>query len=149
MADSIQNNSAPIFVGEFCHAIDGKHRITVPANWRFEEEVELILLPASNKPCLKALPRAEIDRIRSDGKISQAQRAALLQRIGTLGRRVILDKSGRLTIPETFCQQFKLSDEVTLTGAIETFEVWNPGDFGPHRDRNMAISEEVAGEFGL
>jgi len=150
MADSIQNHSAPIFVGEFCHAIDGKHRLTVPADWRFDEEVELILIPTSNKHCVKAMPRAEIDRIRTEAtKVSQSHRAALLQRIGNLGRRVMLDKSGRLTIPDIFCQQFQLTGNVTLSGAIETFEIWNTEAFEATRVRNKTVSDEIAAEFGL
>jgi MraZ protein len=150
MADSIQNTSAPIFVGEFCHAIDGKHRVTVPSDWRFEEEVELFLIPTTTNTCLKVMPRAEIDRIRNEAaSLSQAERSFLLRRIGNAGRRVILDKNGRLTVPEAFCQQFKLTGNVTLSGAIETFEIWNTEDFEAARVANNAIADAVAAKFGI
>ncbi len=56
MAENTQNNAAPVFMGEFCHAIDGKNRITIPSPWRFAEEVELFLIPSTSSNCLSGRP---------------------------------------------------------------------------------------------
>ena len=60
MATTIQNDPAPVFMGEFCHAIDGKNRITIPSAWRPAEKkgTELFLIPSSSANCLTVMPRA-------------------------------------------------------------------------------------------
>lgn len=150
MADSIQNTAVPVFMGWFCHAIDGKNRITIPSEWRFEEEVELFLIPSSTSPCLTVMPRAEIDRIRAKAEnLPGVQRIALLRRIGSYGRQAILDKNGRLSLPDEFCKQFKLSGKVMLSGAIETFEIWNTADWEGSRLTQKAVSDPLLADFGL
>jgi len=150
MADHIQNNAAPYFVGEFCHAIDGKNRITIPSEWRFEEEVELFLYPSSTNPCISVMPRAELDRIRAKaGVLPGAQRTAVLRRIGSQTRQVTLDKNGRLSLPEEFCKQFKLTGTVTLSGIVETFEIWNTAEWDAAEAARNAVSDPLLADLGL
>jgi MraZ protein len=148
MATTIQNSAAPVFMGKFCHALDGKNRLTIPSAWRFEEEVELFLIPSKTSNCLTVMPRAEIERIREKAReLSGAQRTALLRRIGSQGHQVTLDKNGRLSLPEEFCKQLKLSGEVTLSGAIETFEIWNSSEWNAAPIE--AAADPLLPDFGL
>jgi MraZ protein len=150
MAETIQNNAAPVFMGEFCHSIDGKNRITVPSAWRFDTEVELFLIPSTSSKCLKVMPRAELDKVRAkaDG-LPGPQRAAFLRHFGSQSRQVTLDKTGRLSLPEEFCRQFKLSGDVTLSGAIETFEIWNTAEWKAAQPAAEAVADAVMSNFGL
>jgi division/cell wall cluster transcriptional repressor MraZ len=149
METTIQN-SAPVFFGEFVHAIDGKNRITIPAPWRFKEEVELFLIPSTSSNCLKVMGRAELERIRAQAAAMPGpQRAAFQRRLGSQGRQVMLDKSGRLSLPDEFCQQFKLSGEVTLSGALENFEVWNTDEWNAAHASTKAVGDALMSEFGL
>ena len=150
MADNIQNNAAPYFMGEFCHAIDGKNRITIPSNWRFEEEVELYLFPSSSSHCLTVMLRAELDRIREKARnLPGTQRVAVLRRIGSQSRQVTLDKNGRFSLPEEFCKQFKFSGSVTLSGSVETFEIWNTADWKAAEAAHKAVSDPLLADLGL
>ena len=145
-----QNSPAPVFLGEFVHAIDGKNRLTIPSPWRFEEEVELFLFPSTSSSCLKVMPRPELDRIRADAaKLPGPQRAAFLRRLGSQGRQGTLDKNGRLSLPEEFCKQFKLSGEVTLSGALESFEVWNTDEWNTAHASTKAVGDALMPDFGL
>ena len=150
MAETIQNNASPVFMGEFCHAIDGKNRITIPSAWRFADEVELFLIPSSTSKCLTVMPRAELDRIRAKAAaLPGPQRTAILRHIGAQGFQVTLDKSGRLSLPEDFCQQLKLSGDVTLSGAIETFEIWNTAEWNAAHASIKAVADALLPDFGL
>ena len=150
MSASIQNNSAPVFMGEFCHAIDGKNRITIPSAWRFEEETQLFLIPSRSSACLTVMPRAELDRIRAKAQeLPGPQRIAILRRIGSQGHQLTLDKAGRLSLPENFCRQFKLSGDVTLSGAIETFEIWNTEEWNAAHASTRAVADALLPDFGL
>jgi MraZ protein len=150
MANNVQNSSAPVFMGEFCHAIDGKNRITIPSNWRFQEEAELFLIPSTTSRCLTVMTRLELDRIRAKAaNLAGPQRIAILRHIGSAGHQVSLDKAGRLSLPEEFCRQLKLSGDVTLSGAIETFEIWNTAEWNAAHASTKAVADALLPEFGL
>lgn len=150
MATTNPNSALPVFMGEFRHAMDGKNRLTIPSAWRFQEEAELFLIPSSTSPCLTAMPRSEIDRIRTKAaEMPGAQRAVILRRIGALGHQVWLDKNGRLSLPETFCRELKLSGEITLSGAIDTFEIWNTDAWNAAHASTKAVADALLPDFGL
>ena len=152
MADTFQNSETPVFMGEFCHAIDGKNRITIPSEWRREneEEVELFLIPSSSAKCLTVMPRAALDHIRAKADdLSGAQRTTALRRLGSQTRQVTLDKHGRLSLPEEFCQQLKLSGNVTLSGVVETFEIWNTAEWNAAQAAQKAVADPILADLGL
>ena len=140
----------PLFMGEFRHAIDGKGRITVPADWRFEEEAEFFLIPSSNGACLKVMPREEIERLRAQAAgLAGPQRLEVLRALGSGTRQCKLDKAGRLVLPPDFCRLLHLSGEVTLAGAIETFEIWSARAWDNAKSKNIALATPHLAQFGL
>ncbi len=150
MATIKPNSAAPVYMGEFRHALDGKNRLTIPAAWRSAEEAELFLIPSSTSPCLTVRPRADLDRIRAEAAaLPGAQRAVILRRIGSLGHQVTLDKNGRLSLPEEFCAQLKLAGEITLSGAIDTFEIWNTVAWEASRADTKAVADALLPDLGL
>jgi MraZ protein len=131
MVNHIQNSPAPVFTGEFPHKVEGKNRLTVPADWRFGEEVELYLTPRSNKRCIAVLTREEVARLREVATVDKnpIERADILDRFGRRMRRVIMDKAGRISLPEDLRKAFNIDKEVVFSGAVDTFNIWNPADF--------------------
>ncbi len=150
MATNNQNSAVPVFMGEFRHALDGKNRLTIPSAWRFEDEAELFLIPSSTSACITAMPRREIDRIRAKiADLPGPQRAQAMRRIGSLGHQVWLDKGGRLSLPETFCRDRQLAGEVTLSGALDTFEIWNTDAWHAVLPDTKAVADVVLADLGL
>ena len=149
-ATSTPTADVPVFMGMFRHTMDSKGRLTIPAAWRFAEEVELFLIPNSTAKCLTVMPRAEVNRIRAKADaLPGAQRLAVLRHLGAKGHQVTLDKSGRLTVPEEFCRSFKLAGEVTLSGAIETFELWHNADWDAAQPNAEAAAGTLLTDLGL
>jgi MraZ protein len=153
MAEPIQNSDAPVFMGEFRHAIDGKNRITLPAKWRSkdEDDIELFLFPSTTANCLTVMPRAELDRIRAKVAMNYpgAQRTIALRQLGAMTRQVTLDKHGRLSLPEEFCTRLKLTGEVTLSGVVETFEIWNTDEWTAAQAAQKAVADPLLADLGL
>jgi MraZ protein len=150
MVTLISNSSAPLFTGEFRHAIDGKSRLTIPSAWRFEEEAEFFLTPSSTGTCLKVITRFEIDRIRSEAAaLPGVQRAEVLRALGAATRQCRLDKAGRLVVPEDFTGPLNLSGEVTMIGAMENFEIWNSQTWALTKARTLAVASPHLAAFGL
>jgi MraZ protein len=120
----------PKFAGEFRHKVEGKGRITIPAKWRFAEEVEIFMVPKAAKRCITVMTREELDRMKEEiSEMEAADRADVLDIFGRRLRQATLDKGGRITIPEDLCRQFGLAGEVVLSGAVDTFNIWNVADF--------------------
>lgn len=152
MADNLQNFSAPAFVGEFCHAIDGKNRITIPSEWRSKngDEIELFLMPSASSPCLTIIPRAGLDVVRAKAAAMDGPaRTLALRRIGSQSRQVAINKHGRLFLPEEFCQQLKLKGTVTLMGVVETFEIWNTDQWKAVKAAQQAAADPILAALGL
>jgi MraZ protein len=152
MADITQNSQTPVYMGEFCHAIDGKNRITIPSEWRPDdnEEVELFLIPSSSANCLTVMPRAALDRIRAKADTRPgAERTKAYRRLGSQSRQVTLDKHGRLSLPEEFCKQLKLSGDVTLSGVVDTFEIWNTAEWNAAQAGQKTDADPILADLGL
>ncbi|MEY5009095.1 MAG: hypothetical protein RLZZ253_234 [Verrucomicrobiota bacterium] len=137
-------------MGEFRHAIDGKSRLTIPSAWRYEEEAEFFLRPSSDGQCLKVMPLAEVERVRAQAaQLPGPVRLQLLRELGAGTRQCRLDKAGRLVVPEDFCGALKLAGEVVLAGAIESFEIWNPGAWADAKAKVEAVAVQHLASFGL
>ncbi len=150
MATTTSNSSTPVFMGEFRHAIDGKSRITIPSAWRFAEEAEVFLRPSSDGKCLKIMPFSEVERIRVlASSLPGPQRLQVLRELGSGTRQCRLDKAGRLVLPEDFCKRLDLAGDVTLAGAIETFEIWNTRVWESEQSKHAVGAVPHLAEFGL
>jgi MraZ protein len=150
MLSTHTNSALPMFMGEFSHAIDGKSRLTVPSAWRFEEEAEFFMLPSSKGTCLKVMPRQEVERIRAAAAaLPGPQRLEVLRAIGSGTRQARLDKAGRLVVPEEFCKSLNLGAEVTLAGAIETFEIWNRQVWDASKAKSAEVAQLHLEQLGL
>ena len=131
MATTIQNSDAPAFTGEFRHRIEGKNRITIPAAWRFEQEVDLFMIRKTLEKCIAVMPRCEVERIKAEAneEMEPEDRSRFMSFFGRNLRQVTLDKGGRISIPDDFCKRLGIEGEVMLSGSVETFNIWNVADF--------------------
>ena len=150
MVNLNQNAEAPAFTGEVRHKVEGKGRVTIPAKWRFEQEVEMFMIVKSAKRCITVLTRAEVNRMKAEmGSLPADERADLLDIFGRNLRQVTLDKGGRITIPEDFCTQLKIAGEVMLSGSVESFSIWNVADFETNKTAEEARKANLMKKLGL
>ena len=150
MVNLNQNAESPTFTGEFRHKVEGKGRVTIPSKWRFEDEVEMFMIAKTAKRCVTVLTRAEVERMKAELRAMPAdERADLLDIFGRNLRQVTLDKGGRITIPEDFCTQFKISGEVWLSGSVDTFSIWNVADFETNKAAEEARKSALMKKLGL
>jgi MraZ protein len=140
----------PTFTGEFRHKVEGKGRVTIPAKWRFEEEVEMFMIVKTAKRCVTVLTRAEMERMKAQlHEMPADERSDLLDIFGRNLRQVTLDKGGRITIPEDFCAQLKISGEVWLSGSLDSFSIWNVTDFEANKAAEEARKATLMKKLGL
>jgi DNA-binding transcriptional regulator/RsmH inhibitor MraZ len=107
-------------------------------------------MPSATSNCLTIIPRTVLDAIRAKAAaLPGAQRTLALRRIGSESRQVAIDKHGRLSLPDEFCKQLKLSGEVTLVGVVETFEIWNSDEWKSAKAPQKAASDPILADLGL
>jgi MraZ protein len=52
------------------------------------------------------------------------------------------DTAGRITLPETLCDQFGLTDWVAVVGMGERFQIWSRDAFQAHRTQQRLIARD-------
>lgn len=132
----------PVFTAEHARQLDSGLRVMLPKDWRSLNITEFFLISGSTSsfgPSLKyirAHPRSEynemIAKIKNDQTIDQPERQRQLWEIGSACRRVLVDPSGRLTVPADLCEESGIGTEkntpVMLSGEVLAFSIWKPSE---------------------
>lgn len=127
------NNSKPILVGEFVHAVDSKGRVAVPSQFRKKLNLgpgdKLVLCQGLTR-CIEAHTPAEweshleetLGRHSLYDQKSQRLRRMLLSQ----ANEVEVDGQGRVLLPRNLRSMAGIGDEAVLIGQRDFFEVWEP-----------------------
>jgi transcriptional regulator MraZ len=116
------------------HGVDEKRRVQVPAKWRPARpdfQFTLILWPkgSEKEACLLVLGpdewRALVQKIK-EMPYSDPTTQTLRRILGTKSDLVMLDKAGRICIPELMARAVAIEKEAVLVGLLDRFEIWNP-----------------------
>ena len=142
-----------VYAGEFRHAVDTKHRVTIPSRWRSDDGGEFFAVPDPVGNFLMILPPPEFDRVKSDveanASIAPADRRKFIRRFYALAQLVSVDKQGRVLLPEEYCRRLGLEGEVVLIGSHSRLEIWNSERWAAATAEEDEVFRRVAGEVGL
>lgn len=116
-----------MFLGEFEHTIDEKGRIAIPA--RFREEISMgLVITRGFDHCLQAFPKPVwltlSERI-SGLSLGQEEARNLRRLIFSGAAEVELDRQGRVLIPLNLREYASLSEQVIIAGLNTHFEIWS------------------------
>ena len=150
-------NSAPVFSGEFCHALDVKNRLTIPARWRVTDADEFHLIADRSGQFIRVMPpeqfRAVGDKLASNPAITPRDRKTFVHLFFSKATHVVLDKQGRMLVPEELVKELgkeaRLEGDVMLVGAYDTFELWSPAVWTATQAAELSTFERVADLIGL
>ena len=56
--------------------------------------------------------------------------------------RLAFDAAGRITLPEMLCEQFGLTDWVSVVGMGDRFQIWSKPAFEAHRNSERLLARE-------
>ncbi len=132
------------------HGVDQKRRVQIPAKWLpGDESVEftLILWPKSKEgPCLRVLPPLEMAQLMEsiDAMPNSDPNKTVLKRfIGSESVQIATDKTGRICLPEEMAKAAGITDEVTLVGLLDRFEIWNPERYQKVKASDAVMAQEA------
>ena len=147
------SSTAPLYAGEFRHAIDDKNRITIPSRWRRGETEEFIILPEPKLQYLVLMPAEEFERMsaaaEADPAVSPRERRVFLRQLHSRAQHGSADRQGRMVLPEEFCEQLGLKGEVALVGGRGRFEIWNIQKWKRATEEETPTYQHVANLVGL
>ncbi len=128
---SIPLGSTPVngFFGSYEYQMDGKGRVSLPADFRLEADSDRFIVLQWEKPYLTLFPEDEWHRFRDellDLRKSGRRVANHVREILAKADVVSPDKQGRILIPAPLREAASLEGPVLLNGNIDRVEIWNP-----------------------
>ncbi len=129
--------------------LDAKRRIVLPADFR--------ALAAGPFDGVFCFPSIEADCIEGGGQalfedynglieelpLGDPLRSALETTVLGGMFRLAWDPAGRITLPETLCAMFGLTDWVSVVGLGRRFQIWSREAFAAHRQSQRMMAREA------
>jgi MraZ protein len=141
-----------MFLGEYTHTLDDKGRLTLPAKYRVELAVGLVVTRGIDK-CLFVFPMPEWQTL--SGKLSALPltdpQAREFQRLIFSGANdTELDKQGRVLLPQYLRDYAGLHGDVIVAGLNTHMEIWAPDAWNAIRANfDSGISAEYWAKLGI
>lgn len=120
------------FLGSYLHSFDEKGRIALPASFRRGREEQTFVLVHVHGDALSLYPEdswADVEqRLREMSKRKPEYRAQVLS-ITANAHELLLDRQGRINVPDRLRAGVGLDAEALIIGALDRIEIWDPERF--------------------
>ena len=146
-----------IFRGTFEHALDAKHRLTVPAKFRAALSAGVVL--AASAEVTEGSPRTVSIWTPDEYEAFTKQTLSGLNPSSPKARELKrfffnssfdaeLDSANRLMIPPPLMRYASLDKDVVVTGSGECIEVWNRRSYESYHDDILDRIPDIAASLG-
>jgi MraZ protein len=137
---------AAVFLSTFEKQLDAKRRLLVPQEFRAAAAGSfdgVFCLPSIEHDCLEGGGQALFDTWRGvidELAFGDPLRSALETSVLGAMVRMPYDTAGRITLPESLCEAFGLTDWVAMVGMGERFQIWSREAFRAHRADQLKLA---------
>ena len=146
-----------MFRGNFEHTIDPKGRLSIPSKFReiLTKKYDERLVVTNFDGCLVAYPYEEwvqLEEKASSLSMVKKETRAFMRFFYSSAIECIVDKQGRILIPQTLRDYADLEKEVVLVGQLRKIEIWSKKRWGEEivkAHENFDQISDVLSEFGL
>ncbi len=121
-----------MFLGEFEHTTDPKHRVVLPSPLRREVELQrgFVLVPEEKNECLELHPFEAWERrvadLEKDHDVHRDRTArAYFRRYIGRAQRGQCDNQGRFLLPEVLRRAVGIDRDVRFIGMVHFIEIWS------------------------
>ena len=137
-----------MFISTFEKQLDAKRRIVAPAEFRAAVAPfdGLFCFPSIEAVCIEGGGRALFDAysaVIDEFPFADPMRTALETSIMGGMVQLSFDTAGRVTLPESFCEQVGLTDWVTVVGLRDRFQIWSRDAFREHLRAQRDLAQEA------
>jgi MraZ protein len=117
------------FTGEYRHTIDAKGRLIVPSRMREALEGDTAVLVTYLDGCIamfsqEGFRRFEQQLLGLERSVQDAR--ALIRTMGSGTHEDVVDKQGRITVPQKLRDYAEITRDVVIAGAFDHAELWTP-----------------------
>lgn len=139
-----------MFIGEYTHTIDEKGRLAIPVKFRKDLAKGAVITRGLDN-CLFLYPIEEwkvlADKL-SRLPIGQANTRAFARLMLAGAMDAILDKQGRILIPDYLRKFGKISKKIVLAGLYNRIEVWGENEWEKFKNGAEKSSNDIAEKLG-
>jgi MraZ protein len=137
-----------MFLSTFEKQLDAKRRIVVPQEFRalaagpFDG---VFCFPSIEADCIEGGGKALFDRymgVIEELEFGDPLRTALETSVLGGMAKLSFDTAGRITLPESLCAMFGLTDWVIVVGLGDRFQIWSRDAFQAHRAAQRDLARE-------
>lgn len=147
----MRGTAVALFVGGHEQKVDGKGRVSVPAQFRaiLGKTATFYAFPALSHQGVECRTEDYMeslsDRIEDLDPFSDEQ-VHLSEAIFGMSHPLTPDKDGRVVLPDALCQHAEISDKVVFVGLGKSFQIWNPAQHRSYQKqvRDRALSDRQA-----
>jgi len=143
------------FAGETHHPLDEKNRLSIPAKYRRwldgEEAEYTFVVTKGSDPCLVAYPSTEWDILSEKLlKLSyfKKKNRAFIRALARSSSRLKCDGQGRILIPPALLEYAQIKKDVTIIGALNRLEFWDPETLEKHEESSIPLDDEYFEDLG-
>lgn len=136
---------ASMFIGQYQHSFDNKGRIQIPKKFR-EQLSEGAVVTEGLDGCLFLHPKRRWEEFEQELitlPITRADARVFMRHMLANAVEVVVDKTGRVLVPEYLRQKANLTDEALVIGVGKRIEIWEPRGWEEYQQK---IRPEEVGE---
>ncbi len=134
-----------MFLGQYTYTLDSKGRITIPAAFRKALDGEKVVVTRGLDRCLTLYPLAVWNEIAAKVNalpITDPKGRALRRLLFADAVDAVLDRQGRLLLPERLRDYAGLERDIVIVGLDRFIELWEPQRWEEENARQMALMDE-------
>jgi len=143
-----------MFIGEYSHTIDEKNRLAIPSKFRNELKNGAVVTRGLDD-CLFLYTKKswnELAEKLAKLPISQAGSRAFSRLMLAGAMDVVLDKQGRINLPDYLKKYASVKKKVIITGLYNRLEIWDQDNWEKYKsgtEKNSGDIAEALGELGV
>ena len=143
-----------MFIGEYTHAVDSKHRLSLPIKFRKELGKQVIITPGLDG-CLFVFTLKQWQKISeklSSSSMLQSNARSFNRYVFAGAVESDVDAIGRVLIPDFLRQHASIENTAVVIGVQDRVELWNEKSWQSYKrvvEKEADTLAEKLGEVGI
>ncbi|MBN1524431.1 MAG: division/cell wall cluster transcriptional repressor MraZ [Spirochaetales bacterium] len=141
-----------MLTGEFKYSLDEKGRLNIPQRVRQSITGNIMIITRGIDKCIWLFPPGEWSSISKnliDSSSMFLEKTRLIQRrILAPAQEIEMDKSGRISIPQTLREYAGLKKDCIILGMLKYVEIWDEEMYAGYWDENETKFQDAAEKLG-
>jgi len=141
-----------LLTGEYRNTLDEKGRIMFPVRLRTELTGTSLILTRGIDRCLWLFPPDQwkilSDKVMESASLFQSQSRSVLRRLVAPAQEVEIDKTGRISIPQSLREFAGIEKNCVFLGINKYFELWDSQEYENYLGESEADFREATEGLG-